>query len=167
MIGVLLGPRNLGRNVTAGGGAPVDLHWSLLSMSDEKEVDLRSLKGKVLFINVWATWCGPCIAEMPSIDKLYSQFAGRDDVAFLLVSTDNSPETVKRSAIYSRTKAPIYFARGAAPRHFQTDGIPATFIVAKDGTLAKAEVGSRDWSGEGPFIEKLAKAATPSAEAKP
>jgi thiol-disulfide isomerase/thioredoxin len=167
MIGVMLGPRNLGRHeLAAGDGKPVDLHWPLLNLKDGKEVDLDSLKGKVLFINVWATWCGPCIREMPSIESLYEQFARRDDVAFILVSTDDSPETVKRSSLFSKMKAPIYFPRGPMPRDFRTDGIPATFIVAKDGTLAKGHVGEANWSGEGKFIEKLAKAPAPSAEAK-
>ena len=169
MIGVLLGPRNLGRQdlPTAGSGGPVDLHWPLLNLKDGKEVDLCDLKGKVLFINIWATWCGPCLQEMPSVESLYEQFAGRDDVAFLLVSTDNSPETVKRSSVFGKMKAPMYFPRGPMPRDFQTQGIPATFIVAKDGTLAKGHVGMTNWSGEGPFIEKLASAPAPSAEAKP
>lgn len=57
--------------------------------SSGQQIDAANLKGKVVFINFWATWCPPCIAEMPSIDKLYQRFRGNDQIVFLMVDVDN------------------------------------------------------------------------------
>src|SRR5690606_3035773 len=57
---------------------------------DGKTVSLKSLKGKVVFINFWATWCPPCIHEMPSINELKKTFKGNDNIVFLMVDVDNN-----------------------------------------------------------------------------
>lgn len=166
MVGVLGGPQYfakpsmvVARKTTGAGdktgGTPIDLSWSLRNVTDGKDVNLSSLKGKVLFVNVWATWCPPCVGEMPSIETLHSQFADRDDVAFVLASVDDSAETAKGFAVKKGMKAPIYHARGPMPADLRTEGIPATFIVAKDGTLRYKHVGGFDWSGERGKIEAL------------
>src|SRR5690606_34637312 len=60
------------------------------NMNDEV-VELSDQKGKVVFINFWATWCPPCIAEMPTINKLYSNFRDNENVMFMMVDVDNDP----------------------------------------------------------------------------
>src|SRR5688572_23073925 len=142
MVGVLAGPQYFSRPTLAKSSAnsksgepvfpPIDLNWPLLNVADGKEVNLSSLKGKVLFVNVWATWCPPCVQEMPSIETLHSYFADRDDVAFVLASVDNSADLAKGFADKRKMKAPIYHSKGPPPAAFYTQGIPATFIVAKD-----------------------------------
>lgn len=143
-------------------GPAIDFDWPLLSLADGKEVNLSSFKGKVLFVNLWATWCKPCVNEMPSIESLYQKFAGRDDVAFLLVSLDDSPAEPRAFAAKTGMKAPIYFARGRPPRGFQSQGIPLTVIVRKDGTQGLRQEGSWEWNGSAGIINDLAKA--PSAD---
>jgi len=145
MIGVVAAPNYMPRPSLS--KAPLNLDWQLLSLPGGKEINLKSLKGKVLFINIWATWCPPCVAELPSIERLYERFAGRDDVAFLLISQDESPTTATRFAKANGLKAPIYFPVGFAPGAFRTESIPATFIVRKDGTLHFGEMGYKDWGG--------------------
>jgi thiol-disulfide isomerase/thioredoxin len=155
MIAAVVGPNylSIGRK-----GAPLDLDWKLVALADGKEVNLSSFKGKVRFINIWATWCGPCVAEMPSIERLYEKFAGRDEVSFLLISQDSTPGDAARFAASHRMKAPIYFPSGAMPVELRTQGIPATFILRKDGTLAFADLGAKDW-GSDTWIRELEKLA--------
>jgi thiol-disulfide isomerase/thioredoxin len=166
MVGVLGGPQYFtkpsmvvaGKTEGAGsktGGTPIDLNWSLRSVADGKDINLSSFKGKVLFVNIWATWCPPCVGEMPSIETLHSHFADRDDVAFVLASVDDTADMAKSFAVKKSMKAPIYHARGSMPADLRTQGIPATFIVAKDGTLRYKHVGGWDWSGERGKIEAL------------
>ena len=69
-----------------------DVEWKLQSL-DGEETSLSAFEGKVLFVNLWATWCGPCVVEMPSIQRLYEQFP-QEDMAFLLVS-DEPPDVVE------------------------------------------------------------------------
>jgi thiol-disulfide isomerase/thioredoxin len=148
IIAAVVGPNYLASDRAGGKGAPLDLDWKLASVADGKEVNLSSFRGKVLFINIWATWCGPCVAEMPSIEQLYQNFAGRDDVAFLLISQDSTPGEALRFAAKQGMKAPIYFPVGPMPVAFQTRGIPATFIVRKDGKLHFADLGAKNWSSD-------------------
>ena len=68
-----------------------DIEWKLQSL-DGVETSFSAFEGKVLFVNLWATWCGPCVTEMPSIQRLYERFP-REEVAFLLVS-DEPPDVV-------------------------------------------------------------------------
>ena len=63
-------------------------YWRLQDVS-ETEYDFNSAKGKVIVINFWATWCPPCIAEMPSMELLYQKYKGNDDVVFLFVSNED------------------------------------------------------------------------------
>src|SRR5262249_21563013 len=121
--------------------------------------NLSSLKGKTIFVNLWATWCGPCVGEMPSIENLYHQFADRDDVAFVLISLDQSISAPTRFAKTKGMQAPIFFAKSPPPRGFQSDGMPLPMIIRKDGTLGPRHMGGRDWSGAGGLINDIAKAS--------
>src|SRR5690606_23487015 len=73
----------------AGIDADVNNDEILFKNPDGHVIELSDLKGKVIFINFWATWCPPCIAEMPSSDKLHSAFRNNDKVMFLMVDVDN------------------------------------------------------------------------------
>jgi thiol-disulfide isomerase/thioredoxin len=147
MVGVLFAPKFVpelaGPNVK---GKAIELDWPLVYVSDGKRVSLKDFQGKVLFVNLWATWCGPCVAEMPSIERLYQKFEGRNDVAFLLISQDQAPELPRQFVVQRKLKTPVYFSAGPHPKDFKTSGIPATFIIRKDGSLEHLGMGSQDWS---------------------
>ena len=53
-------------------------------------IDAKELKGKTIFMNIWATWCAPCVAEMPNINKLYGNVGSNPDIVFLMISHDKS-----------------------------------------------------------------------------
>jgi thiol-disulfide isomerase/thioredoxin len=162
MIGVLFAPvlGTLGPAQREGGYGPkLSADWRLASAAEKKQVRLEELRGKVLFINIWATWCGPCLREMPSIEALYKKFKGRDDVAFLLVAVDNDPKAVLRHLATSPLEAPVYIPMEQAPPEFATEGIPATFIIDKEGRLEQRTVGANDWGRDFwvEFIDRLSK----------
>jgi thiol-disulfide isomerase/thioredoxin len=157
MVGAVAAPNYLNADRRQSKGQEIDLDWPLVSLADGKEVNLSSFKGKVLFVNLWATWCPPCVAEMPSIERLYQDFAGRDDVAFLLVSLDRSPEPAKRFVASKGMKAPVYYPKSQPPRSFQADGIPVTIIVRKDGTQELRHDAYKDWSASAGLLNELAK----------
>ncbi len=121
-----------------------DYGWKLTAM-DGRETTLAEHRGKVVFVNVWATWCGPCVVEMPSIQALYS-VAGKEGVDFVLVSEEEAP-TVKSFIEQEKYTFPVFTA-GRLPEKFKTQGIPATFIVDKQGSIAHRHVGAADWNTE-------------------
>jgi thiol-disulfide isomerase/thioredoxin len=121
-----------------------DFRWRLYNL-DDKPVDFARYKGKVVFLNVWATWCPPCVREMPSIAALAAN-PRLKDVEFVCVSTDDSSETV-RDFLRDKSGWRMTILRAdRIPPVFATDGIPATFIIARDGRIVFAEVGAADWN---------------------
>lgn len=114
-------------------------------------VDFAAYQGKVVFINLWATWCSPCRAEMPSIERLYQHFKDHPDVAFVMLSVDD-PD--KRPAVirFIKNKAhtfPVFMPRGSLPAQLQVSSIPTTLVLAKDGRIAKHEIGMRNYDTPG------------------
>ncbi len=122
-----------------------DLDGNLINMND--------YKGKVIFLNFWATWCMPCVAELPSINKLYNQF--KDDVAFLLISNE-SLEKVKRYHTKKEYDVPFHIIdeAGKIPNLYYHESIPYTLIINKNGKIIKTSVGAEDWDDED-FINEL------------
>lgn len=119
--------------------------WKLRSL-DGEETSLSAFEGKVLFVNLWATWCGPCVVEMPGIQRLYEQFP-REDVAFLLVS-DEPPDVVEEFVDEKGWKLPLYVSDEERPSAFDSRGIPATFILDRTGRIVFRHVGSAAWDDE-------------------
>ena len=122
-----------------------DVEWKLQSL-DGEETSLSAFEGKVLFVNLWATWCGPCVVEMPSIQRLYEQFP-QEDVAFLLVS-DEPPDVVEEFVQEKGWELPLYVSDDERPSVFESPGIPATFILDREGRIVFRHVGSARWDDE-------------------
>ncbi|WP_165247968.1 TlpA family protein disulfide reductase [Paludisphaera soli] len=138
------GPRRIDDLDAPGLGTAVDYDWTLEGL-DGAPVKFAEFRGKALFVNVWATWCGPCIQEMPSIARLAANPDLRGDgVAFVCIATDESIEDVRRFVKGKGWPMTILHAR-ALPPVFLTEGIPATFLVTPDGKLAYSRVGSAEW----------------------
>lgn len=107
-------------------------------------VSLQSFKGKKVFVNLWASWCPPCKAEMPSIEKLYKS-VDPNKAAFVLLALDDKFETSKNWVKGAGLDLPVYFAQGELPQIFQVEGIPATFFFDENGQLIQQIVGGRDY----------------------
>lgn len=138
------------------GNERVTLDWNIERL-DKTTINLGSeFKGAVLFLNFWATWCPPCVIEMPSIEKLYKRFDQR--VEFICVSGEEI-ETIKSFRKKEGYTFPMYHIAGDVPKEFHTDGIPATFILSNGGKLLLKQVGGADWSHESVvnFLEEILK----------
>lgn len=108
-------------------------------------INLQSLKGKKVFVNIWASWCPPCRAEMPSIEKLYAA-VDRNKVAFVMLSYDENRNAALRFRRSNKLSLPVYFPTEQPPAVFKTDGIPATFIFNERGELIKQNFGAEDYN---------------------
>lgn len=103
---------------------------------DARVQSLARYEGDVIFMNVWATWCPPCIAEMPSIYSLYNRFDEDNNVTFLLVSVDEDFDKAKEFMAARDFTIPIYHFRTRAPGAYESSAIPTTYVITPDGKLA-------------------------------
>lgn len=105
-----------------------------LQNSKGEIVNLGDFKGKKLFVNLWATWCPPCRAEMPSIQKLAAA-VDSSKVEFVMLSLDEQFATAQAYAEQTKLDLPIYGPASGLPRLFQTPTIPVTFVFDENGEL--------------------------------
>jgi thiol-disulfide isomerase/thioredoxin len=135
---------------------PADFGWTLLDL-DGKPVDFARFKGRTILLNLWATWCEPCLKEMPSIANLAASedLKGRN-IAFVCVSTDESAEALRQFMKDKDWKMTVLRAKSLPPS-FETEGIPATFLIAPDGGIAATEIGAAQWDDPSviAFLQKL------------
>ena len=110
-------------------------------------VDMASLKDKKVFVNLWATWCPPCRAEIPSIENLAGK-VDKEKAVFIMLSLDENFELAKNFAKKNNMQLPVYYAAEGLPAMFKTDGIPATFIFNEEGELVKQNNGAGDYDTE-------------------
>jgi len=124
---------------------------------DGEEQHLLANKGKVLFVNRWGTWCAPCVAEMPSIQKLYDRYKDDPDVKFLIIASRDSASDVRTFALRHHLDLPFYIEEDADTTGLDFSSFPSTSIYGKDGTLVSKQTGDADWSAPAVIeqIEKL------------
>lgn len=131
--------------VLAGSPAP-DFNLPKL---DGTMVRLSDYRGKVVFLNIWATWCSPCREEMPSMEKLYQQMKG-EDFEILAVSIDIlGAKAVAPFVKELKLSFPTLLdPDGTVKRLYSTTGVPESFIIDKNGLVAVKIIGPRDWGSE-------------------
>jgi thiol-disulfide isomerase/thioredoxin len=120
-----------------------DAEWRVRGL-DGATYRFSDFNDRVVFVNVWATWCAPCIEEMPTIGRLYEAL-GEERVAFLIVSEEDQ-ETVRQFVERRKYPFPVYVKDSRLPRVFDSAGIPATFIVDRSGRVVFRHFGAADWS---------------------
>lgn len=104
-------------------------------------VNLEQFKGKTVFLNFWATWCKPCIREMPSIESAEKQLS-KKGVVFLLAS-DESPDLIRE--FKKQHPSDLNFVRLMNMEELNMVGLPTTYIYNSKGEKAFAEIGYRKW----------------------
>ncbi len=123
----------------------VDINWNLKT-THGTEINLEEEnKDQVVFINFWATWCPPCIAEMPTIEKLYQKY--KDKIGFALISNEDIG-MIEEFRDRNKFTFPVYQIEMEIPEVFNLSIIPATFIIGPDRKIALKHVGGADWSHE-------------------
>jgi len=119
--------------------------WSVRTFEGE-EVELSRYRGKVVFLNFWATWCPPCVMEMPNIQNLYDSLKN-EEVAFLLISKEEK-ETVQTFIEEKDYNFPVYLSKGKIPNAVRSNSIPATYILDREGVIVFKHTGSAKWDDE-------------------
>jgi cytochrome c biogenesis protein CcmG/thiol:disulfide interchange protein DsbE len=116
-----------------------------------KEVKLEDHRGKIVFLNFWATWCMPCRKEMPSMEKLYTEFKDKD---FTILAVDVQEKAEKVRAFKARFKLnfPILLdSDGRVGLRYAGWSIPTTYLIDRGGFLIGAVLGSRNWASKEAF----------------
>jgi len=140
---LLLRAESRGGKAATAEGQLADLSWPLADL-EGKPTTLAGYRGKAVFLNIWATWCAPCVAELPSIARLAAD-PRLKDVAFVCVSIDEDPAAVARFLDGKSLPMSVLHARGPSPGVFSTEGIPATFLIGPDAVIRRQVVGGMDW----------------------
>lgn len=131
---------------------------------DGSVVDLASFRGQVVVVNFWATWCPPCVDEMPSLEKLHRAL-GREGLVVLGVSADEDESALRQFVARTGVSFRILRdpgGRGAASA-YHTTGYPETFVIDRAGVLAESFVGPAEWASPKAidhFRELLGRAST-------
>ncbi len=123
-----------------------DYNWNLIS-HENKKVNLSDYKDKIIFLNIWATWCPPCVAEMPSIQKLYDRYKDNKKIEFVILSSEKLPKIQAFLKKHNYT-FPVFTTENPAPKPFYTKSIPVTFVISKNGEIVIHEIGASNWNGE-------------------
>ncbi len=123
----------------------VNYDWTVQSL-DGQELKMAELKGNVIVLNYWATWCPPCRAEMPSLQRLYDTMKA-DGIEFVFVSEED-PDAVRKFIQEKGYTFPVYTMASERPEDFKGRGIPDTFILSKDGKIAFRHIGSAKWDDQ-------------------
>jgi peroxiredoxin len=131
---------------------------------DGSGLRLADLKGKVVFLNLWATWCPPCKEEMPAMERLWRRYKDEGLVVIALSMDSGGAKTVKPYIEQSKYTYPV----GLDPKMevaqlYGARSVPSTFIIDRNGTLRAIALGPRDWDGKAAFayIEALLKDGKP------
>lgn len=103
--------------------------------SKGEKLNLADAKGKVVFLNFWATWCPPCIAEMPSIQSLKNKLKNSDSVIFAMVDADNNLPGSLAFMTKNRYTMPVYVQTSAIPVSLFRGSLPTTVIINKQGEI--------------------------------
>lgn len=126
--------------------------------ADGKLTSVGGFYTKVVFVNYWATWCPPCLAEMPAINDLYNKYKNNEHVAFIMVDVDSDLPRARAFMQKNGYNLPLYVQANPVPDSLMNGTIPTTLVFDKRGNLVfkhagVADYGSRSFDG---FIKNLA-----------
>ena len=107
--------------------------------------NFKSFKNEVIFINYWATWCPPCVAEMPAMQKLYNKL--QNEVNFVFVTTDKS-NIVTDFLKNNNYSFPVYHINNKLPQEIDYTSLPTTLVIDKEGNIIVKKVGAADWNSK-------------------
>lgn len=112
-----------------------------LKTLDGKNVTAKALKGKVVVLDFWATWCGPCKVELPILQKLYKKY-GKDGLVIIGINIDNEPDKLKGFLSKLGVTFPIAHDKGKeVTKRYEPEKMPSSFIIGRDGVVKHVHAG--------------------------
>jgi len=108
-------------------------------------VSLSDFRGKVVFLNFWATWCAACVVEMPSMDKLHHRFKDKD---FVMIAINLQESDIQVKAFFKKMKlsfTALLDSNGEVATGLAVNALPTTFVLDKKGRIVGAAIGPREW----------------------
>ncbi|MBZ9651997.1 TlpA family protein disulfide reductase [Psychroflexus montanilacus] len=121
-----------------------DYEWYFKD-EENKTVNFTQSKGKLVLVNYWATWCAPCIAEMPDLQKLYTDY--KEEVDFYFI-TSEAPEVVEPFLERENYTLPPYYFLSSPPNVLKSSSLPTTFLIGKDGDIIIKKTGAANWNSK-------------------
>jgi peroxiredoxin len=139
------------RLVDAGSEAP---EFQAVHVATGAPAKIDDYRGKVVLLNIWATWCPPCVEEMPSMERLHRKLAGTD-FQIVAVSVDEQDSTVVDKFVkdHGLSFEILHNRDGSIQRIYQTTGVPESFIIDRNGMIVKRTIGASAW--DSPVQEAL------------
>lgn len=135
-------------NPTIKHGSKIDLvkpfNYELIDLNGQL-TNNKIGQGQPVILSYWATWCPPCVAELPSIQKLHNDFGNR--VKFLLI-TSEEPEVVTEFKTKNSLEMPVYFPINEAPEVLQSSALPTNYLIDGDGNILIKETGAANWNSK-------------------
>jgi thiol-disulfide isomerase/thioredoxin len=121
-----------------------------LTLKNQREemVQLSEFEDKIVFINFWATWCPPCIAEMPSINQLHEKFKNDKEIVFLMISQDKDFGKAKDFLEKKSFGFDIFQNQTSLPKDLRSNSIPATFVLDKSGNIVYEHMGMANYNSD-------------------
>lgn len=156
-IGAELFPLKIGAKAPSFSAVP------LAANAEPKSID--DYRGEVVLLNIWATWCGPCRVEMPSMQRL-EEILGPKGLRIVAVSVDVAGMEERIQEFTEELKLSfeiLHDAPGRIERQYQTTGVPETFIIGRDGRVRRRVIGEADWASPAniAFLERLLEEPAP------
>lgn len=118
----------------------------IMSTADDETLSLSDMHGSVIFVNVWASWCPPCIAEMPTIETLYTELGDHEGISFLLLSMDEDHERAVNFMENRGFTVPYQFPASPVPSAIRSTLLPTTYIISREGQVIYEKRGIADYS---------------------
>ena len=118
----------------------------IMTTSENETLTLHELRGSVIFVNVWASWCPPCIAEMPTIETLHNGLKDHENIHFILLSMDEERDRAVNFMERRNFKTPYMFPASQIPAALRGTVLPTTYIISKEGQVIYEKRGLADYS---------------------
>jgi len=119
-------------------------NWPLETRTGEA-TNLNTSEGKVVLINFWATWCPPCVAEMPSLQSLYDAYGTQVDFYFVTTDEDERVEQFMNKKGYD---FPVQYIKYREPSALSTSSLPTTYVISKEGKIVMEKTGAANWDSK-------------------
>jgi peroxiredoxin len=149
---IALGSALYFQRLQAGGRAGFPAPDFVLSDLQGRAHRLSEFRGKVVFLNVWATWCPPCRMEMPSMEQLHRRLRGKEFVMLAVSEDEDGSATVQSFINEIGVTFPVLIdPDGVVPSRYGVTGYPETFVIDRDGRVIQHTIGPEDWNSESSY----------------